>query len=145
MDEGETAAPRPYHALSVIPNVDEHILQALDRGESLHSLADRFGVYRYAIQRRAYKLPDYVDIIDCAVQARMAKREQELADADDNVSVTRADRLLNHARWLAERSCPERWGQKQAGSAVNVQVVIRGATGDEPIVCNAQSTPLPNI
>ena len=55
------------------------------------------------------------------MKLRMDRRERELEAAPDNVSVTRADRLLGHARWLAERTLPEEFGQRtQIDVTVNI-------------------------
>lgn len=122
----EAVSARPYHALSVIPDIDQRIIASLSGGKSIYALADELGVDRMAVSRRAWKHPDYADAVGTNVAARMELREEQLNSAMDNVSVTRANHLLNHARWLAERSCPERWGQKgQAGGTVAVQVVIQ--------------------
>ena len=50
----------------------------------------------------------------------MDQREKELECADSNVSVTRADRLLGHARWLAERLDAETYGQRSHITYENV-------------------------
>ena len=116
---------RQYAALSYIPDVDDRIIDALSQGQSIYSLADEWNIARLSIQRRAWANPDYADAMATCVQARMEQREAELQRADNNVAVTRADRLLGHARWLAERSCPDRWGAKPTGTGtVNVQIVI---------------------
>lgn len=120
-----TEPRRQYRALDVVPDADERIIDALSQGQSIYALADAFNVARLSIQRRAWKHPDYADAMATCVQARMEQREAELERADNNVAVTRADRLLGHARWLAERSCPDRWGQKGGTGSVNVQVVIQ--------------------
>lgn len=117
---------KPYHALSVIPDIDKKILEGIAAGRSLKAIADEYGVTDAAILHRATRnYPEaYRAAADVGYQLRMDKRESELESADNNVSVTRADRLLGHARWLAERSCPDRWGAKQT---VQAQVIVADA------------------
>jgi hypothetical protein len=122
---------RKYHALKEIPDIDQKILEAIGKGLSLRKIADEYGVSDVAILQRARKHPSYRDQLEVGLELRMDNREVELESAKDNVSVTRADRLLNHARWLAERSCPQRWGQKQevthgAGVQINIGITRRG-------------------
>jgi len=110
---------RPYHALKVIPNVEDLILHSLSQGQSLKTIADRLGVTDVAVLRRVEDHPDYKAYRRIGLRLRMDQREQELEQADSNVSVTRADRLLGHARWLAERLDSETYGQR---SHVTVEV-----------------------
>lgn len=135
------AADRPYHALSVIPDIDQRILDGIAAGRSLLSIADQYGVHDTAILRRAQKHPEYREMREIGSELRMDAREQDLESAADNVSVTRSDRLLGHARWLAERSCPERWGAKPTGGGqVNVQIVInKPESAGESVVISAAS------
>jgi hypothetical protein len=110
MDGGQV--DRPYHALSVIPDIEQQILFGLSQGKSLKAIADEYGVTDAAILKRVMDHPEYRDKQRVGIRLRMDKREHELAAADSNVSVTRADRLLNHARWLAERLDNETFGPK---------------------------------
>jgi tRNA-dihydrouridine synthase len=103
---------RPYHALSVIPDIEQLILQGIASGKSLKAIADEYKVSDVAILRRIEDNPDYKPLRRIGLRLRMDQREQELESAEDNVSVTRADRLLGHARWLAERLDSETYGQK---------------------------------
>lgn len=118
---------RPYHALTVIPDIDRLILDAIGRGMPLQRIADTYGVTDVAILNRARKHPEYKEKLAVGVELRMDKREAELEKAADNVSVTRADRLLGHARWIAERSCPDAWGGKQTVT------VNQGVTVDQAL------------
>jgi transposase-like protein len=122
---------RPYHALSTIPDIDQRILDGIAAGRSLRSIADQYGVHDTAVLRRAQKHEQYREMREIGSELRMDEREFELECARDNVSVTRADRLLGHARWLAERSCPDRWGAKPSGGNVNVQVILRSPSDPE--------------
>jgi hypothetical protein len=111
---------RPYHALSVIPDIDNTILRELAKGKSLKAIADEHGVSDVAILRRIEDNPDYKPFRRIGLRLRMDMREQELESAQDNVSVTRADRLLGHARWLAERLDSETYGPKSHLTVENV-------------------------
>ena len=101
------------------------MINGITAGKTLKTLAAEFDCDHTAILRRAQKHPDYQISLQSSLQAKMEQREEELECADQNVTVTRADRLLGHARWLAERSCPDRWGQTKPGAgAVQVNIVI---------------------
>lgn len=135
--DAQEPAKRPYHALKAIPDIDAKILDGISQGRSLQSIADEFGVHDTAILRRAQR--DFPDAYKAAAltgyELRMDRRERELEAADSNVSVTRADRLLNHARWLAERSCPERWGQKQTVEhSVSPSITFVFAQAERPAI-----------
>jgi len=103
---------RPYHALTVTPNVEQLILAELATGKSLKRIADDLGVSDVAVLQRVVNLPAYKAVQAVGLELRMDRREAELESAQDNVSVTRSDRLLGHARWLAERCAPDRFGQR---------------------------------
>lgn len=104
---------RPYHALAVIPDIDQKLLAGIAAGKSLQAVADEYGVSDTAVLNRLRKYDEYEEAIKLSVDLRMGKREAELQAATDNVGVTRADRLLGHARWLAERLDRDRYGQQQ--------------------------------
>lgn len=108
----------PYHKLSVIPDIDRKILDAVAKGWSLQRIADEYSVSDVAILRRAQKHDEYIAAIEVGSELRMDRREKELEEARDNVSVTRADRLLGHARWVAEKTT--RKYRKEAGMQLNV-------------------------
>lgn len=103
---------RPYHALKAVPDIEQRILEGIASGKSLKTIADEFDVTDVAILRRIEDNPNYKPFRRIGLRLRMDQREQELESAGDNVSVTRADRLLGHARWLAERLDSETYGQK---------------------------------
>jgi hypothetical protein len=103
---------RPYHALKAVPDIEQRILEGIAAGKSLKAIADEYNVSDVAILRRIEDNPDYKPLRRIGLRLRMDAREQELESADSNVSVTRADRLLGHARWLAERLDSETYGQK---------------------------------
>lgn len=120
----DAALERPYHALTVIPEVEDKILARIATGMSLQKIADEFGVTDVAIYNRVADHPDYPKLMRVSAQLRMERRETELESADTNVSVTRADRLLGHARWLAERTARDTYGQAPTVSVDNHITII---------------------
>lgn len=131
----DQATERPYHSLSVIPDIDQHILAGIAAGKSLAKIAREYDVDDMAILRRVQKHPDWKDIQRIGLELRAGQREEQLESAPDNVGVTRADRLLAHTRWLLERCVPEVYGQKaHVTGDFNVQVTIaRGVTLDQDV------------
>ena len=124
---------KPYHALKVIPNIDQALIEGVQAGRSMLSLAKQYGVTDNAIWKRVKQHPDYKDSLETGIELRMDLREQQLEGAPTNVDVTRADRLLGHARWLAERTAPQRFGQINKltgadGGPIQVEIVRYGAT-----------------
>src|SRR3990167_63496 len=114
--------------LGKIPNSEEKLLDGIAEGRSLKSLADEYQVSDVAVLHRLIDHPDYRRRQAVGLELRMDRREEGLEQADTNVSVTRADRLLGHARWLAERCAPERFGQKTMltgadGGPIRVEIV----------------------
>lgn len=116
MDGGE----RPYHALSVIPGIDDQIIERISAGKSLKAIADEYGVSSTAVLKRAEAHPEYRPALRTSLRLLLQRRETDLESADSNVTVTRADRLLGHARWLAERCDPESFGQRTHVTVENV-------------------------
>jgi hypothetical protein len=89
------------------------ILRRMATGEPLTKIALDLGYTSNAgIIERLGNDPDYELALQQGAFARLEKREGELEQAADNVSVTRADRLLGHARWLAERIDRKRFGDQ---------------------------------
>lgn len=136
-DNTELPAKRPYHALSVIPDIDQKILQAVGEGKSLKAIAEMYQVGDTAIFHRVMKLPEYREKLEVGLELRMDAREAQLEAAESNVHVTRADRLLGHARWLAERCAPARFGAQQKvtgadGGPLTVRIIQFGETIDAP-------------
>lgn len=128
------ADPGPNHgALTRIPNIDQLIVDAVGQGKSLKSIAEQYGVSDVAILHRVKDHPDYRANLEIGLELRMDRREAELEHADTNVAVTRSDRLLGHARWLAERCAPARFGAGQKimgadGGTLTVEIVKYGRT-----------------
>jgi hypothetical protein len=96
----------------MIPNVEEEILKQVAAGKSLKTIAAGYQVTDAAILRRVLDHPEYKSFQRIGIRLRIDQRESELESAGDNVSVTRADRLLAHARWLAERLSSDEFGPK---------------------------------
>jgi hypothetical protein len=135
----ENREEKPYHALKTIPDIDQKILEAIGTGKSLRTIAEEYGVSDVAILQRARKHPEYRNQLEVGLEFRMDDRERELEAAKDNVSVTRADRLLNHARWLAERRLPHLFGQKQEvthQSPVQINIGISRDGAAQPVQRN---------
>ena len=114
--------------LTKIPNIEEKLLDGIAAGRSLKSLGEEFNVSDQAVYRRLIEHPDYKPRQAVGLELRMDRRECQLEEAETNVHVTRADRLLGHARWLAERCAPDRFGQKTMltgadGGPIQVQIV----------------------
>lgn len=90
------------------------IIRRIASGEPLTSIAQSLGYASHSgIIERLGDDPDYQRAMRSGIHAKIEKREAELEVAADNVTVTRADRLLNHARWWAGKLDPERFGDKQ--------------------------------
>ena len=104
----------------------QEILERVANGESVTSVAKDLGYSGHAgITERLGDDPEYIKAMRIGVIGKIERREQQLEEAPDNVSVTRADRLLGHARWWAESMDSERFGRKNGPGAVAVQVVIQ--------------------
>ena len=120
-----TSDTKPYHSLSVIPDIDQKIIDGIIAGHTLRQLAHEHACSHVAVLKRAKQHPEYAIALEASLQVRMEDRVEELEKSADNVTVARSRELLSHARWTAERSCPDRWGQAKPGAgAVNVQIVI---------------------
>ena len=131
LDSASAPAPRPYHALKAIPGIEEKLLEGVRQGRSMLSLAREYDVANNAIWQRVKQHPQYKELLETGLELRMDLREEQLEEAATNVDVTRADRLLGHARWIAERSSPARWGQATKltggdGGPIQVQIVRFG-------------------
>jgi hypothetical protein len=116
---------------SVADKHRDEILERMANGEAVSSIARSLGYATHAgIGNRLRDDPDYQAALKHGVVGRLEKREQELEAAQDNVSVTRADRLLNHARWWAERIDRNTFAQKP-DIAININNIgsLDGAMG----------------
>lgn len=113
MKKADRLKPLVYPNYAALSGHERDILELIGQGKPLRDIADRYGVSAQAVDQCIKDHPDLGAFKRAGLVLRMEKREWELEQAGVNVEVTRADRLLNHARWLAERSDPERWGQRQ--------------------------------
>mgnify|MGYP001602379718 FL=1 len=88
------------------------LMNAVASGASLRSIAAQYGVCHQAAAQHLSKHPEFQEARRVGIQIRMETREAELEVAPEQVDVSRARELLAHARWVAERIDPERWGQR---------------------------------
>jgi hypothetical protein len=102
----------------------QSIIKRLADGELLSNIARTYGVTGQAISNRLSDDPEYQEARISSLASRMDKRESELEDAPDSVSVARARELLSHARWRAEREAPQVWGQKIEQTGTRIEVVV---------------------
>ena len=107
----------------------DEIVARLATGEPLTAIAHSLGYAGHAgIVERLGNDSDYQAAMVSGVHGKLEKRERELEAADNNVSVTRADRLLGHARWYAERVARDQFGVKNDQQPIAIQVVINKLT-----------------
>jgi len=107
----------------------DEILQRIATGEQLTKIATDLGYSSHqGIDERLGDDPDYRRAMKASFVGKIEKRETDLERADNNVAVTRADRLLGHARWWAERLDPDRFGIKKDQQPIAIQVVINKLT-----------------
>mgnify|MGYP001581959954 FL=1 len=95
--------------VSVVKLRKTEVLEMIAAGQSLANIATHLGLSTpTAILQRLEDDPDYQIAMQRSAWSKLQRRETELEIADSNVHVTRADRLLGHARWFAERVA-RRW------------------------------------
>ena len=136
---------RPYHALKAIPGIDRKLLDGIAAGRSLLSLATQYAVDDMSVLQRLQQYPQYRTNLRIGLELRMDKREGELEVAETNVGVTRADRLLGHARWLAERQVPDRFGlTRPVGETAPIQINIHLDRAEAGVVIDAVQLPQRN-
>ena len=109
----------------------DEILQRMAKGEPITEIARSLGYADHSgIIHRLDEDPEYKAALRSGLIGKIEKREAELEIASENVTVTRADRLLGHARWWAERLDPSRFGQKSevalSGGPLVVNVIKFG-------------------
>ena len=115
----------------------DEILTRMASGEPLTSIAKSLGYADHAgIVNRLGDDKDYQEALRVGLIGKLENRERELETADTNVTVTRADRLLGHARWWAERLDPQRFGQLKEAQQQPIQVVVQvfGNNEEKPVV-----------
>ena len=106
------------------------IIKRISNGEPVTDIAKSLGYADHSgIIHRLGDDEEYKAAMRASVFAKIEKREKELENATDSVSVTKSDRLLGHARWWAERLDPQRFNAKVEGNAgITVQVIINDPT-----------------
>ena len=136
----------PYNGVVAIAKQHKaEILHRISAGEPITDIAHSLGYDSHAgIIERLGDDPDYQAALRAGLVGKLEKREKDLEIASENVTVTRADRLLGHARWWAERLDPARFGQATKltgpdGGPIQVQVVRFGA------VIDGESCPQPDV
>ena len=136
--------------VSVVRERKEEVLDLISQGKPLTEIADYLGLSTpSAITERIAEDPDYRAAMATSAWVKMQKREKELEEADSNVHVTRADRLLGHARWLGERLARSVLGQAVAvtgsdGGPLQVQIVRFGRVIEGESYPQADVPVLPN-
>ena len=95
------------------------VLERLSNGELVRDIAESFGVSREQISRTLASDPEYQAAMRESLDARMEQREKEVECAEDGITLARADKLLTHARWRAERLNAAVYGQQRQAVAVH--------------------------
>lgn len=90
----------------------ERIINGLQAGKQLKTLAAELRVTPGAISQVLSKDPEYRSAMETGLAVQLETREQELETCTDPLNLARARELLSHARWRAERECPQRWGNR---------------------------------
>lgn len=117
-----------------LANNRDDIIERVRQGERLVDIAKSYGFTTHAvISKHLADDTEYQAAKEDGLAARMDMREDELALAEDSVTVARARELLSHARWRAEHEC-KRWQIKQADIVINTGVSI-----DQALASNAQA------
>ena len=104
----------------------EEVIERIAAGEPLTGIAHDLGYASHSgIVERLGDDPEYQKALRSGIIGKIERREKQLEEADSNVTVTRADRLLGHARWWAERLDRDRFGVKNDASQQQIQVVVQ--------------------
>ena len=115
--------------VSVVREHKDEVLEMIAAGKPLTEIARHLGLKTpQAIVHRLADDPDYQDAMQSSAWVKLQTRETQLESADSNVTVTRADRLLGHARWFAERVARRWFAPAMAltgadGGPIQVQIV----------------------
>ena len=137
--------------VSVVHQNKADILVRIASGEPLTAIALSLGLSTHsAIIERIGDDPDYKQALSASAWAKLQKRELELETANSSVTVTRADRLLGHARWMAERInrqqfAPETRVTGADGGPLTIQVVRFSGTTLEHEPNGAVQTVIPEL
>lgn len=111
-----------YGCLTTVP--DEKLIELISAGESFKNIGEKLGCSPQAIHQHIENKPHIKIAQRTGYVSRMERREAEMESAREQVDVSRTRELLGHARWLAERGDPERWGAK---ATLDVKVDLGGA------------------
>lgn len=128
-------------SISIATQHKDEIINRIAKGEALTAIAESIGYTNHsAIINRLGEDKEYQDALRAGVIGKLEKREQALELAQDNVTVTRANHLLNHSRWWAERLDPQRFGAKQdQQSGITIHVHINDPLASAKVVTDEQS------
>lgn len=111
----------------------QHKAEILDRvadGERLCDIAATYGVTAMAISKYLTNDPEYQAVREIAALKRIEHWEKELEAINEdssNVMMQRADRMLAHQRWRAEKE-HRMYAAKQENQGTTIQVIITDPT-----------------
>lgn len=97
------------------------ILELVQQGAMLKSVATMLGVTPAAISNQLHADPDYRKAREIGAEVRLEEQFEEIQNATGKDSVSRAREGFKAAAWFAEREFPGRWGQR---TTVDVNVNI---------------------
>lgn len=119
---------RPMTAIAIIKR--DEIIERVARGEYLASIAASLNLAGkgQAISNALASDPDYQAARERGLEAKLANREAQLERAEKD-DVPRARELLSHARWRAERECPQRWAPRSQVAVTSTVVHLDGVLG----------------
>lgn len=93
----------------------QNTLDSALQGKRLKDIAAELNVSAPAIHYQLVRnVPDeWRDVQAARALAELEDAETEIEAAEDMLNLTRAEKKLNHRRWLLERLIPRLYGQKQ--------------------------------
>ncbi len=86
------------------------IIERLAMGERLSDVAASLGVAASSVSAAMNQDPEYQAALRLGAEHHMNRREAELEQASDGLTIQRSRELLAHARWRLERLHPAMWG-----------------------------------
>ncbi len=118
MGEARRARARPNRREIELPNVKtptailhkDAIVARLAMGERLSDVAASLGVAASSVSAAINQDPEYQAALRLGAEHHMNRREAELEQASDGLTIQRSRELLAHARWRLERLHPAMWG-----------------------------------
>lgn len=101
-------------------------LERIEAGDRLPEIAADYGIATITLRVWLSALGDEYRAARAAwVDARLARAEEELEQASDQLSQSRARDLLKYAQWQAERRDPARYGARGEGmQATQINIVV---------------------